>query len=80
MDLVKGIRVVRGPSWKWGGQDGGEGSVGTIILDSIGNLASSFSNFPTYERRKTRRVTVNWDNGNKGTYLVGPDGAHDLLV
>jgi E3 ubiquitin-protein ligase mind-bomb len=29
MDLV-GYRVVRGPDWKWGKQDGGEGHVGTV--------------------------------------------------
>lgn len=25
-----GYRVVRGPDWKWGKQDGGEGHVGTV--------------------------------------------------
>lgn len=25
-----GFRVVRGPDWKWGKQDGGEGHVGTV--------------------------------------------------
>lgn len=25
-----GTRVVRGPDWKWGKQDGGEGRVGTL--------------------------------------------------
>ena len=25
-----GTRVVRGPDWKWGKQDGGEGHVGTL--------------------------------------------------
>jgi E3 ubiquitin-protein ligase mind-bomb len=25
-----GSRVVRGPDWKWGKQDGGEGHVGTV--------------------------------------------------
>lgn len=25
-----GSRVVRGPDWKWGKQDGGEGHVGTL--------------------------------------------------
>ena len=29
MELV-GSRVVRGPDWKWGKQDGGEGRVGTL--------------------------------------------------
>lgn len=25
-----GARVVRGPNWRWGKQDGGEGHVGTV--------------------------------------------------
>lgn len=30
--MVEGVgaRVVRGPDWKWGKQDGGEGHVGTV--------------------------------------------------
>ncbi len=31
----KGLRVVRGPDWKWGEQDGGEGGVGTVLGDCI---------------------------------------------
>ena len=32
VNVVEGIgsRVVRGPDWKWGKQDGGEGHVGTV--------------------------------------------------
>ena len=30
MELL-GTRVVRGPDWKWENQDGGEGSVGTVV-------------------------------------------------
>lgn len=26
-----GLRVVRGPDWKWGNQDEGEGHVGTVV-------------------------------------------------
>ena len=26
-----GLRVVRGPDWTWGEQDGGEGMVGTVV-------------------------------------------------
>ena len=29
MDAI-GYRIVRGPDWKWGKQDGGEGHVGTV--------------------------------------------------
>ena len=31
MPLMPGIRVVRGPDWKWGDQDGGEGHLGTVV-------------------------------------------------
>ena len=26
-----GLRVVRGPNWKWENQDGGEGGLGTVV-------------------------------------------------
>ena len=29
--IYPGTRVVRGPDWCWEDQDGGEGSVGTIV-------------------------------------------------
>lgn len=28
--LLPGVRVVRGPSWKYGNQDGGDGYLGTV--------------------------------------------------
>jgi hypothetical protein len=30
-DELVGLRVVRGPNWEWDTQDGGEGSVGTVV-------------------------------------------------
>ena len=30
LQLLIGARVVRGPDWKWGDQDGGDGHVGTL--------------------------------------------------
>ena len=30
MEVEVGLRVVRGPDWQWGDQDGGEGCLGTI--------------------------------------------------
>jgi len=32
VNMVEGVgaRVVRGPDWKWGKQDGGEGHIGTV--------------------------------------------------
>lgn len=29
--MLVGTRVVRGPDWKWGNQDGGVGHVGTVV-------------------------------------------------
>ena len=31
MEVKVGLRVVRGPDWRWGDQDGGEGCLGTVI-------------------------------------------------
>lgn len=30
MEAEVGLRVIRGPDWQWGEQDGGEGHVGTV--------------------------------------------------
>ena len=65
-----GLRVVRGPDWKWEDQDGGEGNVGTVIG------ASSSTEYTT------GKVTVVWDSGltHTGQYRCGPEGQHDLRV
>jgi len=65
-----GMRVVRGPDWKWGDQDGGEGNVGTII---------SLSKFSSKDY-SPRKATVVWDSGTKGEYRTGPTGYFDLRV
>lgn len=31
MEPLQGLRVVRGPDWKWGEHDGGEGHLGTVV-------------------------------------------------
>jgi len=31
---IDGVRVVRGPDWSYGDDDGGEGHVGTLIQDN----------------------------------------------
>ena len=68
MSPLKGLRVVRGPDWKYGDQDGGEGHAGTIInsadLDHFG----------------PKTVTVIWDSGVKAQYRSGPEGSYDLRV
>lgn len=65
-----GLRVVRGPDWKWGNQDGGEGHVGTVV--EIGKPGSSTS--------PDKTVVVQWDSGSRTNYRVGYQGAYDLRV
>ena len=63
-----GLRVVRGPDWIWGNQDGGEGSVGTVV--HIGNGS----------RLTDKTVLVCWDTGQQANYRAGYSGACDLRV
>ena len=65
-----GLRVVRGPDWKWGNQDGGEGHVGTVV--EIGKHGSPTS--------PDKTVVVQWDSGTRTNYRVGYQGALDLRV
>ena len=59
-----GLRVVRGPDWEGGDQDGGEGFVGTVVgLEGDG-----------------RRVTVQWDMGQRNIYHCGQDNKFDLRL
>lgn len=57
-----GLRVVRGPDWKWGNQDDGEGHVGTVV--EIGQVSCClFSMFIAfhlffYSLHKSPHVTV----------------------
>ena len=63
-----GLRVVRGPNWIWGEQDGGEGSVGTVVhLGCDGNLPEG-------------TVLVCWDTGRQANYRAGYSGKYDLRV
>jgi len=66
MSLVKGVRVVRGPDWKYGDQEGGEGDIGTVIESSEQNHLG------------LKTVTVIWDSGVGAQYRCGPEGACDL--
>ena len=61
---LKGLRVVRGPNWSWGDQDGGGGHVGTVV--EVG--------------QDGRSVVVQWDCGNRYKYRCGEEGKHDLSV
>ena len=64
MELCVGLRIVRGPNWLWGDQDGGEGHVGTVV--EVGQGGGS--------------VVVQWDCGNRCRYRCGEEGKYDLRV
>ena len=72
MDVVTGVRVVRGPDWKWTWrkpEDGGEGHVGTVAdiqQPTDGNAIAT--------------VVIQWDNGNRCSYRYGTEGSYDLRV
>lgn len=65
MAIELGVRVVRGPDWKWDDQDGGEGCLGTVA---------------DKEARKPGVVVVQWDTGNRCNYRCGIEGKYDLKV
>ena len=60
-----GLRVVRGPDWEWGDQDGGEGHVGTAVEDEIS---------------LNKSVVVQWDCGDRCRYRCGHGDKYDLRV
>ncbi|KAL5266150.1 hypothetical protein ACHWQZ_G006711 [Mnemiopsis leidyi] len=67
---IVGLRVVRGPDWKWAEQDGGEGFVGTVV--EVGKHGSPTS--------PDKTVVVQWDGGNRTNYRTGYLDAYDLYV
>uniref|UniRef100_A0A1I8IY95 RING-type E3 ubiquitin transferase n=1 Tax=Macrostomum lignano TaxID=282301 RepID=A0A1I8IY95_9PLAT len=68
--IFAGARVVRGPDWDWGRQDGGDGRPGRV-LDIRG-----------WENESGRSVAnVRWDNGLSNVYRVrGSIRFRDFLV
>ncbi|XP_031553731.1 E3 ubiquitin-protein ligase MIB2-like, partial [Actinia tenebrosa] len=66
-----GCRVVRGPDWTWGDQDGGEGGVGTIF---------STDTFSDGSPLKNQTVVVCWDTGQEAYYRLGLDEKYDLRI
>ena len=59
-----GLRVVRGPDWCSGDQDGEEGCVGTVV--EVGEGGTS--------------AMVQWDLGTSAWYRCGRDHKFDLRV
>ena len=66
MEAQLGTRVVRGPDWEWGNQDGGEGHVGTVV--EVGETSSNGG----------RAVVVQWDCGERCRCRCGLEGKYDL--
>ncbi|CAL1541885.1 unnamed protein product [Lymnaea stagnalis] len=68
--IKRGLRVVRGPDWKWADQDKGEGHVGTVVKIS----GQEGTNLPE------NHVSVMWDTGGKKRYKTGHENTFDLYV
>jgi E3 ubiquitin-protein ligase mind-bomb len=75
MDIEVGLRVVRGPDWESGDEDGGEGHVGTVV-EVPGRTASQQdeSDCSRYY------VIVQWDYGERFKYRCGMEQKYDLRV
>ena len=69
MEVKVSLRVVRGPDWEWGEQDGGEGHVGTVVEVKE----------PTNDQ-EAKSVVVQWDCGERSNYRCGQDAKYDLRV
>jgi len=65
--LFSGARVTRGPDWRWGEQDGGEGNVGTVTAVRDWK-----------ESAKRCGVSVKWDNRKPEN--VYRNGAHGKVT
>lgn len=66
MEIKAGLRVVRGPDWNWGDQDGGEGCLGTVTERG--------------EEVTAGYAAVVWDNGYRSKYRCGNGGKYDLIL
>lgn len=70
-----GLRVVRGPDWKWGNQDDGEGHVGTVV--EIGQVSCMFiehvyylSPFCIINSTVTVACRITWVYSSQFDYLL----------
>ncbi|XP_014251481.1 E3 ubiquitin-protein ligase HERC2 isoform X1 [Cimex lectularius] len=62
--LQIGTRVVRGPDWKWGDQDGSPPGEGRVIA----------------ELGEDGWIRVQWENGSSNSYRMGKEGKFDLKL
>ncbi|XP_066547687.1 E3 ubiquitin-protein ligase MIB2 [Amia ocellicauda] len=65
--IFQGVKVVRGPDWDWGNQDGGEGKIGKVV---------DIRGWDTESGRSVASVT--WANGTTNVYRMGHKGKVDL--
>ncbi|XP_053546518.1 E3 ubiquitin-protein ligase MIB2 isoform X2 [Bombina bombina] len=65
--IFQGAKVVRGPDWEWGNQDGGEAKVGRVI---------DIRGWDVETGRSVASVT--WADGTTNVYRVGHKGKVDL--
>ena len=73
MEVKRGLRVVRGPDWEGGNEDGGEGYVGTVVAGARANGGA--------EEGRHGVATVQWDvGGERHVYRCGAEGKYDLRV
>ena len=76
--LSVGLRVVRGPDWKWDDQDGGEGHAGTVV--EIGGFSKAGEDKESHPPSPRGTVILQWDTGLRTNYRVGHQNAYDLRV
>ena len=70
-----GVRVVRGPHWQWGDQDGGEGGLGTVVEVRDNNVV-----IVQWDRGRKADYRI----GNQGAYDLrvydnAPTGKSNML-
>ncbi|XP_004639649.2 E3 ubiquitin-protein ligase MIB2 isoform X2 [Octodon degus] len=65
--IFQGAKVVRGPDWEWGSQDGGEGKLGRVV---------DIRGWDVETGRSVASVT--WADGTTNVYRVGHKGKVDL--
>ncbi|XP_038603316.1 E3 ubiquitin-protein ligase MIB2 [Tachyglossus aculeatus] len=65
--IFQGAKVLRGPDWEWGNQDGGEGKIGRVV---------DIRGWDVETGRSVASVT--WADGTTNVYRVGHKGKVDL--
>lgn len=93
MEPVVDLRVVRGPDWEYGDEDGGEGHLGTVVevqhpsapaAVTEEEVESGASPGPAEEEQEREgvglTVTVQWDCGHRSQYRCGSEGKYDLRI